>query len=232
MKLNVKRKPHQSYFNKDGVKVPGVTTVLNILTKPNLLDWAWKCGLEGIDYKKERDTKADIGTLAHSLVTDYLTGDETDYSNFTDEEIDKAENCVLSFFEWHKNNQLKVQFVEKQLVSEKYQYGGTCDIYGTILGIPVLIDLKTGKAIYEDYRYQLAAYKQLLIENGYPVTLCKIIRIGREENEGFEVLDFEDTDTEMMIFLSALNIYQLKNRVSNPDSFGAWVDKENKRSKK
>jgi len=219
MKETAKRIPHQSYYNKDKIKVPGVTTVLNILSKPNLLDWAWKCGLKNIDYKAERDTKADIGTLAHKMITEKLMGNEIDTSDYLPEEIDKAENCVISFWTWYKQNPIKVEFVEKQMVSEKYQFGGCCDIYGSILGIPMLIDLKTGKAIYEEFMYQLAAYKQLLIDNGYPVKLCKIIRIGREENEGFEVLDFEDTEIEMDIFLNALSIYNLKKLIKKEDEF-------------
>ena len=221
VKANVKKIPHQSYYNKDNIKVPGVTTVLNLLSKPNLLDWAWKCGLGGIDYKAERDTKADIGTLAHKIITDYLMGNITNYDDYTPEEIDKAENCVLSFYEWLKHNPIDVSFVEKQLVSETYQYGGTCDIYGTIKSVPILIDLKTGKAIYEDFRYQLAAYKQLLIDNGFPVTRCMIVRIGREANEGFEISDFEDTEKEHEIFMHTLAIYNLKNQ---KDKYSEFAD--------
>ena len=231
MKETAIKIPHQSYYNKQRIKVPGVTTVLNILSKPNLLDWTWKCGLKNIDYKAERDAKADIGTLAHKMITNHLTGATGDYSDYTKEEIDKAENCIISFFEWLKHNPIKVEFVEKQMVSESFQYGGTCDIYGTILGIPVLIDLKTGKAIYEEFMYQLAAYKQLLIDNGYPVKLCKIVRIGREETEGFEVLDFEDTQVEMDIFLNALSIYNLKKLVKKEDEFYKWTQEVSDRRK-
>jgi hypothetical protein len=96
----------------------------------------------------------------------------------------------------------------------------------------MLIDLKTGKGIYEDYKYQLAGYKHLLIENGYPVKLCKIIRIGREEDEGFEVLDFENTDNEMDIFLSALNIYNKKKITNKTDDFSRWIkDTSDKKGK-
>ena len=212
VKPGVIKKPHQKYINRNGERVPGVTTVLNILNKPQLNDWFWEMGKANLDWKKVRDGKADMGTLAHLYATDYLQGIKTDDNDFTDIEIDKASNSAISFFEWYKQNPIEVKFIEKQMVSEEYQFGGTCDIYGNLNGVWELIDLKTGKDIYEDHRYQLAAYKQLLIENGNPVDKCRIINIGRNEDEKFKEMIFEDTEKDFQIFLHCLNIYNLRKK--------------------
>ena len=58
-------KAHQRYKTKDGVIVPGVTTILSILAKPALIYWSWNLGMQGIDYRKVSDKAKDIGTLTH-----------------------------------------------------------------------------------------------------------------------------------------------------------------------
>ncbi len=75
-----KTKIHTVYKTKDGQRVPSVTTILGILNKPALLDWAWRCGCDGINYKAIRDNAADIGTLAHYMIMTYLRGEKPDTS--------------------------------------------------------------------------------------------------------------------------------------------------------
>ena len=95
----MRSKAHIRYRLADKTIVPGVTTVLNLLSKPALVPWANKMGLQGIDTSKYVDDKADIGTLAHAIITDKLTGKETDTSDYSKNQIDLAENSCLSFWE-------------------------------------------------------------------------------------------------------------------------------------
>ncbi len=46
-----KTKIHTVYKAKAGERVPYVTTILGILNKPALIEWAWKLGTEGTFYK-------------------------------------------------------------------------------------------------------------------------------------------------------------------------------------
>ncbi len=207
-----KTKAHIRYKNKAGKGVPGVTTILNILNKPALVPWANKLGLNGIDVKKYVDDKADIGTLAHYLVLCHLTGEEPDTSEYSQKQIDQAENCILSFLDWEKSNPIKPILLETPLVSEVYQFGGTIDIYADIRGDKVLIDLKTGKGIYDNMFYQLAAYYLLLKENGHSVDYSMILNIGRDETESFDMKKRVDLSTEALIFSHALSIYNLQNK--------------------
>jgi PD-(D/E)XK nuclease superfamily len=49
--------------------------------------------------------------------------------------------------------------VERRIYSRRFRYSGTCDCIGTVEdGSLVLIDWKTGKSIYPEYRLQTAAY--------------------------------------------------------------------------
>ncbi len=209
-----KSKAHIRYKNEEGNRVPGVTTVLGILNKPALIKWANNMGLKGIDTTKYVDDKADIGTLAHHLIICHLSGEEPDTSDYSKNQINQAENCILSFFEWEKSHPLKPLIMETPCVSELYQFGGTPDIYASLVGdsCNVLIDIKTGKGIYEEHGYQLAAYKMLLEENGHFIGKAIIVSVGRDENEEFQTKTFTDLDIEEAIFLNALKIYKLKKK--------------------
>lgn len=203
-------KAHTRYRNKDGKIVPGATTILGVLNKPALVKWANNLGLQGIDSTKYVDVMAKIGTLAHYMVESYLKSIEPDTSSFSKDEIDKAENAVLSFFEWERHNQLEPFLLEKQLVSEQYQFGGTVDCYCKLNGKYTLLDFKTSNAIYAEHIIQLSAYKQLLRENGYKVDEVRILRIGRTEDEGFEERKETNLSNHWTLFEHLLEVYRLQ----------------------
>ena len=205
-----KSKAHIRYELPDGTKVPGVTTVLNILNKPALVIWANRLGLQGIDSSKYRDEMADIGTLAHQMIVDYFKGEKTDTGDYSQTQIDLAENCLLSFWEWEKGHKIEVILAETPLVSQEYGFGGTIDCFCKLDGQPTLLDFKTGKAIYPEFFYQLAAYKQLLAEAGYLIEVTRILRIGRGADEGFEERSVGKLDKQFEIFKHCLSIYNLK----------------------
>jgi hypothetical protein len=204
---------HQKYHTKDGILVPGVTTVLGVLAKPALVPWANKLGLQGIEVGKYVDSLADVGTLCHNIVECYLTKKEVDYSDYTPNQRTLAEGAAKKFFDWEKKNKFVFIKSELQLVSEKYFFGGTCDIYCELDGKKTLIDIKTSKACYSEHFTQVAAYKILLEENGYPVEEAKILRIGREEAEGFDIKDIPMIDVHAEKFLACLRVLQINNKL-------------------
>ena len=204
-------KAHTVYKDRSGKRVPGVTTVIGVLEKPALIPWAWGLGMKGIDYRKFRDDKADIGTLTHEMILADLKEKECDTSDFTANQIDQAHICFKKYQDWKKKNTLEQIIIEKPIVSEEYRYGGTVDLYCVLNGTPTLIDYKTTKAVYDEMSIQLAAYKHLIEESyKYEVTECKILRIGRNEEEGFEERTFNNTGLSFKIFRNCLNIYKLK----------------------
>lgn len=209
----MKYKAHQRYYTKDHTLVPGATTVLQVLNKPALVPWANRLGLQGIDCTKYRDEKAEIGTLAHYLIECELKGEKPDTKDFTENQIDQAENSLIKFYDWMKEHKLEVILSEGQLVSEKYRYGGTVDCYGKMDEKFELIDFKTSSGIFPEMIIQLSAYKQLLEENGHQVDEVRILRIGRDEKEGFEERKETDLIKYFELFKNCLNIYHLKKEL-------------------
>jgi hypothetical protein len=208
-----KTKVHTVYKLADGKRVPSVTTVLGILNKPALLDWAHQCGLNGLDYKAVRDRAGDVGTLAHYMILCYLRQEAPDYSEYSNQAIEQALTCFAKFLEWERHHEIKPILIETPLVSEQYRFGGTIDFYGEIDGQPTLLDFKTSKAIYPDMFYQLAAYAHLLHENNHLAGAAKILRIGKSEDEGFEERSAGKLDKQWEIFLACQKIYELQKEI-------------------
>lgn len=207
-----RNKGHTVYKLQDGTRVPGTTTVTGLLDKPQLIAWANRLGLEGIDSTQYRDSMAGIGTLAHAMARSELAGQplSEDLSEYSAKEVDLAENALIKFLDWRKAHEFKPILTEGPLVSEQYRYGGTIDAYGILDGKPALIDLKSGKGIYPEMVYQLAAYRQLLLEHNHPVDNVRIVRIGRDEQEGFEERVFGGLDNAWMVFWHLRQIYDLR----------------------
>jgi hypothetical protein len=208
-----KTKAHTRYRNKAGDIVCGVTTILNVMNKPALVRWANNLGLKGIDVSKFVDDLANVGTLAHLMVENYLKKQETDFSDYTQNERDRAENAVIKFFDWEKENDFKIIESELKLVSEIHQFGGQADIYAMLNGKKTLIDLKTSKACYSEHYTQCVAYRELLKENGYEVEDTRILRIGRDEKEGFSDIKVSNTDLHWERFKLCHRIYQLNKKL-------------------
>ncbi len=208
-----KSQAHIRYRTQAGDLVPGVTTVLNILSKPALVPWANRLGLDGIDVNKYVDDKAAIGTLAHDMVACHLRGTKVDAADYSPNQVASAENCLLKFWDWLKAHPLKAILIEVPIVSEEYKFGGTIDCLAEMDGNLILLDFKTGGAIYPEYFFQLAAYKQLLLEVGQKVVGVKIVRIGRDDKEGFEERTAADLSKQWLVFRHCLAIYNLQKEL-------------------
>lgn len=162
--------PSGGYFNHAGKRLPGTTTIISRFKESGgLIHWAWTLGMEGRDYKAERDSAGSTGTLAHDMVEAHILGNDPDaVLQAADEGIDtdRAFAAFEAYLHWERHTKLSIVTTEVQLVSEQFQYGGTPDAIGKIGGELCLLDWKTSNRVYPDYLLQLAAYKHL-VEEGF-----------------------------------------------------------------
>jgi hypothetical protein len=204
---------HTRYYDKAGKLLPGVTTVLGVLNKPALISWANNLGLAGINVREYVDILATVGKIGHDMICCHNKGVKFEANGERADLIDKAENCFLSYLAWEKQHKVEPILCEAALVSEKYGFGGTVDMFAKVDGILTVVDYKTGKAIYPEHVYQVAAYRYLIIENGgYVPAAVRILQIGRDETEGFSEKVVTDTTREWEIFEHCLSIYQLQKK--------------------
>jgi hypothetical protein len=206
---------HQRYRNAKGEIVPGVTTVIGLLAKPALVGWAWKLGMQGEDMNKVRDMAADIGTATHYMVECRLKGEEPDFKFFTPYVIECAKKMLPAFDSYAKSNPAKLLASEKQVVSEKWQYGGCIDwvCVPKSTGLVTLRDIKTSAGIYDEYKIQLAAYQVAWNEiyPDQPIEAVEAIHLDKKSGL-LTVHPFGDLSQEFLIFKHLRAIYILQKK--------------------
>lgn len=196
---------HQRYYTSSGELVPGVTTILSELAKPQLVPWANRLGLQGIDARKYTDEAAQVGSLAHYLIECMMRGSEPELGDFTPAQVEMAQQSVAAFKDWLNQHEMEPYLVEQQLVSDEHRFGGTVDWYGMLDGVPTLVDFKTSSGIYDEHKFQVGGYWKLLQERGKPVKGIRIVRIyaGVEEHR----LSGLETLRAWHVFEAALAVY-------------------------
>jgi hypothetical protein len=207
---NKKNTVHTVYRNKEKKRIPSVTTIIGQLAKPQLIPWANGLGLKGIEYKKYMDDVAIVGTLVHEMIQGYFTGGEVDLKEYSQNDIERANNSMKSFYNWVGSVEIKPIKNEIKLESDKF--GGTTDMLAEINGELNLVDFKTGNGIYDDYFIQLAGYNLMLKE--YKIKKFTIVRVGRDEHDEYEVKSISNIDKYEKIFKLLLKIYELKKETT------------------
>lgn len=206
---------HIQYKDKNGRLLPGSTTIINLLNKPFLVNWAYNLGRQGLDMNKIRNTAMSVGSLTHDIILCSFTGKTPDTTDYTQNQIDEAQNSLRSFYAWHKLNPIELILIEKPLISDTFGFGGTLDIYGKMADGNVLLDFKTSKMISFEYYVQVASYGQLIFENfGTPPDKGKILRINKQANDDFEIRTVNRMDKYFEVFRHLLMVYNLQKELT------------------
>jgi hypothetical protein len=163
---------HQYFV--DGKKTQGVTTILGVLGKPQLIYWAVDCAIKNLQavldagerideshlesaksaHVTAKTTAGDTGATVHRWVECYLKG-----MNPAMPEGD-ALNSVNAFLTWEKSHQVEWMELERVVYSRQFDYVGRFDAIAKIDGKLSLIDFKTSKSIYPEMLFQVSAYRQ------------------------------------------------------------------------
>lgn len=207
--------PHITYKNSKEQKIVGVTTALNILAKPALIGWAYNKGIAG-ENLYEKDEAGNTGNVIHARILGYFLGYEIDNYNISPQVWDWSENSLKSFKELIRKKKIELIIAETPLVSEKYQYGGTLDLYGKFDGVRELWDFKSGSGIYEDNIYQLSGLNNLLIENGFESPERVVpVNIPKSPDDSFSIqsISADKLEDEFKIFLDCVDVYYKKKNI-------------------
>lgn len=214
--------PKGGYKLKDGTKVPGVTTIIGrFKDSGGLLYWAFEQGkaAERGEISKlydKRDSAAEAGTLAHTLVEAYIN--KTEYPNLSQypEDIRKqAQQGYDNYIRWATDNKIQIIKQEETLVSEIYKFGGCPDALGVDSQRQLcILDWKTSNAIYQDYLIQIAAYHKLWDENNpdNPITGgYHLLRFSKEHADFHHHYwsELQDAWEQFILFRRAYDIDKL-----------------------
>ena len=202
--------PKKGYWI-DGERVPGVTTILSrFKNSGGLIHWAWQLGMEGKDYREERDKAADIGTICHDRVEAYIRKTTLNQEDYDQDLFKRSQKPYEAFLEWAATSQLEAGETELQMLSKAYRYGGTPDVF-FVKGKRSLGDWKSSNAIYAEYLLQLAAYKHLWEENHPDEPIeggAHLIRFDKEYGD-FHHHYYSDLDDAWEAFKHMRSLYDL-----------------------
>jgi len=178
-------------------------------------------------------TKADRGTIVHSALESYLAG-RTVEQEAIEAQLKEARvplnmwkstsSMVAALMEFLADEEPEVYWSESTVYSRQHGYAGTADLIGKMrVGgtvKPVVIDVKTSKAIYDETAAQLVAYARAdfvglddgtetpLTPDGEPIEHGVVVRPKADGT--YEKVVFTLTDGVYAFFLGALRVAQNK----------------------
>jgi len=220
------------YRLADGTRVPSVTTILGVYKDPGpLTRWAYKIGLRQ-GYAQGRDgtppaglygeRAAEIGSVVHDAAEHMIHGAgeedalclalESERGRELDEtQRERARTSLGAFVEWWDMAAPEVIATETPLVSERYAYGGTNDCVARIGRSRTLavMDWKTGRGVFVEYKLQLAALAELWRENyGEKITRAHCLRFDKRDG-GFTHEMVTNLDAYLSAFLHLRDAYRI-----------------------
>ena len=193
-----------------------VTEVLKVLNKPALMYWFGReihtamLKEPGLTWELakmkpyEKSTQArNRGTTVHSIVEawkniDEVVGQEGPFQGY-----------AKAFKKWLEDHKVEVLENEKQIVSQRYGYGGTTDMLVRLNGnqYPTLIDVKTGKDLYYEVHLQMSAYKHAVEESGTKLSGTAALLLNEDGS-----YKYQTGQEKFHIFLACLEIYKDINK--------------------
>jgi len=180
-----------TYF-LDGEPMTGVTTVLSVINKPALVQWAANCACDYIEEKvkeagwqvitteyldtlvkeartahnRKRDKAADEGKIAHKCceiwIADGSTPDTVEIDGVTYQVTPRIAAMRDSFIAWATTNAVKFTASEKRVYSVKHFTAGTLDFACEIDGVKYIGDIKTTSGIYDRTPFAQTAAYQMM----------------------------------------------------------------------
>jgi predicted RecB family nuclease len=148
------------------------------------------------------------GTTVHSIVEAY---------KHTQEQLDVVEEFrpyAKAFYKFITDRNMVFVSQERTVISKKYRYAGTLDLLASIdkNPTPLVIDVKTGKDIYEESFLQTAAYRNAITEEGVSVRGIGTLLLKDNGEYKFEdEVEDESYKYRLRGFLAAKEAYEGKN---------------------
>lgn len=228
---------HSYALLKDGKKhkIPSVTTVCGVIDKSGpLIGWAINNTLETCKAsiapneahsevyleavweaakRSSRGVKGEAakrGTAIHKAIEASLTGSDAP-SGFIENET-----IVNEAVQWIRQSFRRVLTLEQRIYSRQHRYSGTLDcIAEDQEGHRVLVDWKTGKSVYPEFRLQTAAYVKAWEEEhpDQPITSRILVRLSPEGAEP-HIYPRSTLRGDFAAFLGALSLYTRLQKIS------------------
>ena len=198
------------YPAPDGNNYPSVSTVLGIISAPELMYWYGAKGTK--EANRIKNEAGDIGGTAHKYINKFAYGfkiSEEEWSTLDD----RVKNALKAYIRWQKSSNFNPIYTEYTIYSDS-GYAGTLDAIGYSDDKIILVDYKTSNSYHKSNELQIAAYwkafmemnPNIVIEEGRCIMLDKISGVPE-----IHVLNTEQLEIAYHSFLSALDLWRYIN---------------------
>lgn len=232
---------HQLLVNGEWKDLTGVTSILQVIAKPALIQWSAN---QAVDYirsiwlpdvgygknvieatleearkahRKKKEEAGKKGTDVHAIIEqeikEAIEKNEGLISEFKFRDVSPQ---VKHFIDWAVKNKVKFLESEKHIWSREYFLGGILDGLIEIDGQIWLMDLKTSKSgLYAENFWQCAGYEILLNECSDYKKIKGYVLINLKNDGEFLEKRSISNEEHKKAFLACLEIYRQKERTNN-----------------
>lgn len=161
-------------------------------------------------HQKELAKAGDIGTEVHALIEWRLRNDLGQATGPEPRVHDDAQWAFMAYEDWAKSVSLKPLFIEQMVFSRVHGYAGTMDLLAEVSGRRMLVDFKTGKAVYPEASLQNVAYQVALSEMGHGTSEGGlIVRLPKVQTDpAFEVVEVKSVEALFPTFLAVKDVWR------------------------
>lgn len=184
-------------------------------------------------HKKLLEKAGDIGKQVHDLIEWTLRASLMQEPGPSPRISDKAQWAFMAWEDWRKSVNLKPIFIEQTVWSEKNCVAGTMDLLAELSGevkakhwltgetvtktfdkVAVVVDWKSGKAVYPESFLQNAAYRSFIREMGHSDPKDGlIVRLPKVETDPeFEVVWCPPEEESLPTFYHALKLWKWQQK--------------------
>lgn len=174
------------------------------------------------------DEAMDVGKIAHDWLQRYmLAAIDGDVLNMPIPEDESAANCVKAALSWIGKHNLVPLRAEHKVYSRQHHYSGMFDLKARITGcgdpkccgftgtVLAIIDWKSSKRLYAEYKIQTAAYLKAEMEEHpeYDISVRILLRLGKTDGEFETMTCLNDTlEDDFDAFLACLILLNHETR--------------------
>lgn len=223
-------------YTLDRKKIPGVTTVKNMKASPGLTGWAARAAADYVldewgeivamapsqrhkmistAHDRARNQASTRGTRIHALGEKVAYGEPVEVP-------DELRGPVEAYARFLDQWQIEALHTEIPCCNTTYRYGGTADVIGTsalprmvdmLEGLPFMLDVKSGNAVYRETALQLAGYRHcdLALIDGLEVAMPETSPksfVAHVTPDGVEMLPVDAGQSSFSAFLYLLGVYR------------------------